>query len=64
MTVQGTRDPMWSVDDLAAYLGVPVATIYKWRTTGDAPPGYRIGRHLRFKPADVDQWLTERRDKK
>ncbi|WP_235609163.1 helix-turn-helix domain-containing protein, partial [Frankia casuarinae] len=31
------RAPLWTVHDLARYLGVPVNTIYKWRTTGDGP---------------------------
>lgn len=54
--------PLWSVDDLASYLGVPVATIYKWRHTGEGPAGYRIGRHVRFDPEDVATWLESRRD--
>ncbi len=48
---------MWSVQDLATFLGVPVATIYRWSSAHDGPPGYRVGRYLRFKPAEVEQWL-------
>jgi hypothetical protein len=29
--------PLWTIDDLSAYLSVPLATIYKWRSTGEAP---------------------------
>jgi hypothetical protein len=29
--------PLWTIEDLSAYLSVPVATIYKWRRTGEAP---------------------------
>ena len=39
-------DPLMSVDELAEYLGVPVRTVYDWRTTGHGPRGIRIGRHL------------------
>ncbi|EFC78887.1 AlpA family transcriptional regulator [Parafrankia sp. EUN1f] len=42
------RKRLWTVDDLAAFLGVPVTTVYKWRNEGEGPPGYRIGRYLRF----------------
>ncbi|MGH8972896.1 MAG: helix-turn-helix transcriptional regulator [Acidimicrobiia bacterium] len=44
-------------DDLAAYLGLPVKTLYQWRYKGIGPPGLRIGRHVRYRPEDVDAWL-------
>jgi hypothetical protein len=25
--------------------------------TGDGPPSLRIGKHLRYRPADVEEWL-------
>ena len=49
-------------EDLSAYLSVPVATIYKWRTTGEAPGAHKIGRYLRWAPADVFDWLEGKRD--
>jgi excisionase family DNA binding protein len=51
-----------TVDDLARLLRVPKATIYRWRTTGDGPRGYTIGRHVRFRRAEVEAWLEERAD--
>lgn len=53
------RDPLMSVTDLAAFLGVPVATIYTWRKRGRGPRARRVGRHLRYLQSDVDQWLEE-----
>jgi excisionase family DNA binding protein len=47
-------------DDLAEYLGVPVKTLYEWRSRGGGPPGIRIGRHLRYRMSDVQTWLNER----
>lgn len=46
-----------SVDELAAYLGVPKATIYNWSHTGSGPTSIRVGRYLRFRVADVERWL-------
>lgn len=49
---------LWSVDDVGAYLGVPVGTIYQWRTKGYGPIGVRVGRFVRFRPADVYAWIA------
>jgi excisionase family DNA binding protein len=57
-----TPDPLLSIPELAAYLGVPVATIYRWRYTRDGPVGYRVGRHVRYRLSDVEQWLATQRD--
>ncbi|MGH9167369.1 MAG: helix-turn-helix domain-containing protein [Acidimicrobiia bacterium] len=50
-------DRLLTVKELADYLGVPVATIYAWRYRGEGPPGFRVGRHLRFRQGDVEQWI-------
>lgn len=50
-----------SVHDLADYLQVPIATIYQWRYRGEGPEAFRVGRHLRFDPSDVDRWLRDRK---
>lgn len=49
-----------SAQEVAAYLDVPVKTIYAWRYHGEGPRGFRVGRHLRFKWRDVDAWVNER----
>jgi len=51
-----------SVAELAAYLGVPIATIYQWRHHHRGPTGYRIGRHVRYRARDVEHWLETQRD--
>ena len=51
-----------TVQELAEYLQLPVQTIYRWRAMQGGPPGYRVGRHVRFDAAEVDSWLRERRD--
>lgn len=47
-------------EQLADYLGIPVATLYQWRLRRTGPPSMKIGRHLRYRWADVDGWLTTR----
>ncbi len=53
-------DQLLTVEDLAAYLEVPVATVYAWRHRRQGPPGFRVGRHLRFRWSDVQRWIDER----
>jgi excisionase family DNA binding protein len=58
----GRDDALLSVAELATYLGVPVATIYRWRHHRQGPVGYRIGRHVRYRTRDIQHWLETQRD--
>ena len=49
-----------SVDEVAEVLGVPVKTLYQWRHKGVGPLGLRVGRHLRYRAADVSEWIDRR----
>jgi hypothetical protein len=52
-------DRLWSPPEVAAFLGIPVATLHQWRYLGTGPAAYRVGRHLRYDPAIVRRWLAE-----
>lgn len=54
-------DRLLTVQELANYLGVPVATIYAWRYRHEGPPGFRVGRHVRFRRSDVEEWISQQR---
>ena len=54
-----TDERLWTVEQLARFLALPVATIYAWRYRGEGPPALRIGRHVRFRPEDIEAWLQE-----
>lgn len=54
VTIEPRR--LWSPAEVAEYLGVPVNTLYQWRTRNYGPPGRRVGRHLRYRAADVVAW--------
>lgn len=56
------RERLLTVEDLAEYLSVPVATLYVWRYRRQGPPGFRVGRHLRYRRADIDEWISLRVD--
>lgn len=51
-------DRLLSPQELAEYLGVPVATLYQWRYRGEGPRGFRVGKHLRYRWAEVEEWIA------
>ena len=53
---------LWSVRDVARFLGVPAKTVYAWRSRGEGPPCFRVGKHLRFRRSEVETWLETHRD--
>jgi excisionase family DNA binding protein len=55
-----TVQPLWTVDDTATYLGVPVETLYAWRKKRTGPPAARVGKHLRYDPDTVRAWFAAR----
>lgn len=55
-------DRLLSPTELASYLTIPVQTIYQWRHRGEGPPGYRVGRHVRYRWIDIQAWLEEQTD--
>lgn len=52
-------ETLWRIDDLAAHLGVPKSTIYRWRTTNYGPPAIKVGKHLRWRPSAVIDWAAK-----
>ena len=56
-------EPFLDVRELAEYLGVPVSTVYEWRTHGRGPAAYRFGKHLKFTVTDVQDWVQQQRDR-
>ncbi|GAA3430554.1 helix-turn-helix domain-containing protein [Kutzneria kofuensis] len=50
---------LWGPKELADFLNVPLQTVYQWRTKGYGPPGRRMGKHLRYLPADVVRWVKD-----
>jgi excisionase family DNA binding protein len=55
-------EPLLDVPELAGYLGVPVSTVYDWRTRGLGPRAYRFGKHLKFAVSDVRAWIAQQRE--
>lgn len=48
--------------DLAERYGLPVQTVYGWRVYHRGPRAMRIGKHLRYRLADVLAWEESQMD--
>lgn len=48
---------LWTVQDVADYLGVPVRTLYDWRRRDYGPRARRVGRYLRYEPDEARRWF-------
>lgn len=49
-----------SVKDLAEREGVPVGTVYTWNSKRTGPRYMKIGKHVRYRLADVIAWENTR----
>lgn len=60
MTTIAPAEALLTVDDVAAMTGIARQTIYKWRceTPEKAPRAVMIGRRVRFRREDVDDWIN------
>ena len=55
-------DVLWTPAALSRYLGIPVATLYQWRQRDEGPPAIRLGKHLRYRPEAVREWLRSQEE--
>ncbi len=53
-------EQLMSVKDVAQYLQVDMSTIYLWSQRGQMP-AMKVGRMWRYRRAEIDAWLNQRR---
>ena len=53
--------PLLDIHEVSRWVGLPVATLYQQRhhRVGIGGLALRVGRHLRWRPQDIDQWLEQ-----
>jgi len=56
------KRPLATIHEVSAYLGIPIPTLYAWRLKGTGPRASKVGRHLRFRWSDVEEWLDRQAD--
>lgn len=60
MTLPHHVERLLTPDEVAEILGVPKATLYRWRNHGEGPESMRIGRHLRYRASAVEAFISQR----
>lgn len=53
-----TMTPLLTPDDVSRHLGVPTGTLANWRYQGQGPAFVRVGRHVRYRARDIDEWIN------
>lgn len=52
-------EPLWTTEELASFLRVPVKTLADWRLLGKGPPFTRVGKYVRYYPDGIREWLSQ-----
>lgn len=48
-----------TAQELAEYTSVPIKTVYEWNSKGVGPRVIKVGRHVRYRWADIEKWLEQ-----
>jgi excisionase family DNA binding protein len=57
--MEATAPPVMTIAEVAEYLRIPRASVYKLAQQGRIPC-QKVGRHWRFRREALDRWLEER----
>jgi hypothetical protein len=59
MALPPATEELWTPAEVSAYYKIPIRTLHQWRYTGDGPRAAKIGRHLRYRKADLDAYFDQ-----
>src|SRR5207249_3070980 len=51
-------DPLGEPSEVAAFLKIPPKTLAQWRYLGTGPRWSKVGRHVRYRWTDVEEWFN------
>lgn len=54
------KSPLMDTKTLAKFLNTSPITVMRFRLHGDGPPFFRIGRSVKYRMSDVEDWLATR----
>lgn len=56
MATKAETQTILTTEGLAERYQVPLATIYTWNSQGTGPRRIKIGKHVRYRMADILEW--------
>jgi hypothetical protein len=59
-----TDDDLLTIDEAAAILRTPVATLRDWRHRGIGPHSFKIGRRVFYRASDLYAWIDAQHDQR
>jgi len=59
--MESSAGPLLTTEQAAARCGLSPRTLEKLRITGGGPPFLKLGRSVRYDPADLDEWIASAR---
>ena len=57
-SIEAIPDRLWTSQDAAYFLGIPIKTLYQMTYKGTGPKCYKVGKYRRFKPSEVLAWVN------
>jgi predicted DNA-binding transcriptional regulator AlpA len=58
VTTTLTTDTGMNTETTARYIGCTAAAMRLWRRTGQGPLYYKLGKLVRYRKNDIDDWLA------
>lgn len=55
-----TDEHLLTPKDVSEFLGIPTKTLANWRSERIGPLPLRIGCHVRYRAADLNEWIEQR----
>jgi hypothetical protein len=59
MALPPSPEELLTPAEVAAHYKIPVRTLHQWRYLGLGPRAAKIGRHLRYRRADLDAYFDQ-----
>jgi len=57
MSTRQTANGVFTVRETARYLGLAESTLNKWRCIGGGPKYLKMGKAVRYRVSDINDWL-------
>ncbi len=60
--MDNNHQELLTIDEVAAVVRTPIATLRYWRHLGTGPRSFRVGRHVVYLRGDVEAWINHQHD--